>query len=587
MAHDPSLLALRLLDEDFALEPGREYLMGSGPDCDIRIDGQNVAPHHARLLVGEAGAQIVDLGSQVGTCRNGDRVDCAHLEAGDSLQLGDCAAVVVRDEGQARILPLPEMVADAGRRRLRAALPPLCVRRFEERDFRDLMAEELARAPWFAVSLVVHAAILLLLWLLFPAHAPSGDARATVNLDLAGTLRTDGVTDVRSPEVLQEESELPVELDDVVDPPPVVEPDPPEEDLLGQMQQNPRLTRRPDPPRSDAARSTSRTPSLSGIGSAGFQQTVDDLQSGLEIVFVFDSTGSMGVTIKDTKATIVEMLTVLRALVPGARVGLVTFRDRGRDEDYVVREVPLGHDFWQASNFVQGVAAEGGGNRPEAVYDGLQAAFRQSWRRDSKRVVVLAGDAPAHRRDRGVLMSEVAEFVARGNTFVHTLVTSPRDAGPDTHELFRSIAQAGNGECLPLEDHEQVLKRVLEFAFGRQYGDDLAEARDVLKKTGQTATWALDLSRRGGSDLELALRERHVDAALLNALVRLPKRRVVEQLIRTLGYPKTPTHTRQAVAWVLQRVFDLSQPPIDAVTGEPASERTRSHLLKLAKRLPE
>ena len=69
--------------------------------------------------------------------------------------------------------------------------------------------------------------------------------------------------------------------------------------------------------------------------------------------------------------------------------------------------------------------------------------------------------------------------------------------------------------------------------------------------------------------------------------VRLPKRPVIEQLVRTLAYPTTPPHTRQAIAWVLQRVFDLSTPPVDPITGEPVSERGISYLTNLARRLPE
>jgi Mg-chelatase subunit ChlD len=49
----------------------------------------------------------------------------------------------------------------------------------------------------------------------------------------------------------------------------------------------------------------------SGKGSAGFRKTVSELRrSGLEIVFVFDSTGSMGSSIRATKDGIANMLDV-------------------------------------------------------------------------------------------------------------------------------------------------------------------------------------------------------------------------------------------------------------------------------------
>ena len=69
--------------------------------------------------------------------------------------------------------------------------------------------------------------------------------------------------------------------------------------------------------------------------------------------------------------------------------------------------------------------------------------------------------------------------------------------------------------------------------------------------------------------------------------MRLPKRAVVEQLVRIVRYERTPLHSRQAVAWALQRIFDLPLPPVDPITGEPASERAMAQLAALASRLPE
>lgn len=422
MTNDPSLLALRLFDQDHALEPGRKYLLGAGRDCDFQVLLEDVAPQHLRLEAGPDGVEVTDLGSATGTLRNGFRIDRATLAIGDAIQFGKGVAVVTHDDGDARIVPIPELRNEADLRRMVAAAPPVprklariappslpasdqavgagpsvtvptgTVRRFDEQNFVDTVAHEMRRAPWFVVSFVLHFILIVLLIVLYPAPEISGDAIATVSIDLAGSRVTTGEAPVTPPEVVVEEDEPTIEIDDPVEPPPVIEEQPLEPEKLGQLTVNPRITKRPPSKKTDATKTTSRHGDIAGVGSAGFQKTVADLQeSGLEIVFVFDSTGSMGVTIRDTKNTISEMLHVLRALVPDSRVGLVTFRDRGRGEDYVVREIPLGFDFWQASNFVQGVRAEGGGDRAEAVRDGLRSAFQQSWRRKSKRVVVLAG----------------------------------------------------------------------------------------------------------------------------------------------------------------------------------------------------
>jgi hypothetical protein len=204
-----------------------------------------------------------------------------------------------------------------------------------------------------------------------------------------------------------------------------------------------------------------------------------------------------------TLRRIVPMLGVVGLGVPDARVGLVTSRARGPSEDYLVREVPLDVDYWRATNFVQFVSAEGGSDRPEDVRAGLQAAFRQHWRPAARRVVVLAGDAPPHRKDVGPMLDAVRAFAGNGRSFVHTLVTSPERAGDDTRDYFEEIATSGRGVCEPLSRHDRVLQRVLTFAFGREFDRDIdAVVRAADEQRNAVDVRSLHLARTGGDALE-------------------------------------------------------------------------------------
>src|SRR5262245_33162618 len=67
-----------------------EYLIGRGPDCDLRLPATEVSRHHCiiRLMAGEA--SVIDLGSSNGTFLNGQRVRSqAVLQSGDQLRVGD------------------------------------------------------------------------------------------------------------------------------------------------------------------------------------------------------------------------------------------------------------------------------------------------------------------------------------------------------------------------------------------------------------------------------------------------------------------------------------------------------------------
>lgn len=581
LVQDETPLALELAGERFALEPGRDYLLGSAAQCDLRL-AADAAGLHARLAVTAGGVVLEDLGSPAGSMRNSERVAAATaLAPGDVLQFGAVRALLVRDDGSARIVPIPALRLAARERRY-AAIRVAAVEALRGRlSFRELVLEELRHAPWFAISLAGHLLLLLLLWLLLPERGPKALGPAEVHIAFADGMGQLGKVAPTVPEVVVEPADA--EPDPSEQPPAVtiVLPPPP---LPGAIpRDNPRIVRRS----SSGTRGAAADPVRGG--SPEFRQQVAELRrTGLEIVFVFDSTGSMTRTIVATKNSITQMLTVLRMLVPDAGIGLVTYRDRGARDAYDVRTLPLGRDFCQAINFVGIVIADGGGDRPEDVFGGLHAAFAQPWRAGARRVVVLAGDAPPHAEDEERLRREIRAFAADGRSFVHTLVTSPDLAGDDTHAAFAQIAGDGRGQCLDLEDHERILTDVLQLAIGRQFAADLgAVVRAADLGNGQTDTASLDLARRGGTDLVHALQQNPVPLPLLAGLARLPHRNPTLDLIDLLAAPATPPHTCHAIAWVLQRTLHLSVPPVDPLLGTRPDQPDLERLRQLARRLPD
>lgn len=575
----PTHLALLLHGEAFALEPGRSYVLGAAGTCDLRL-GADAAPRHARLDVAAAGILLTDLGSATGTWRNGDRVATpTALAAGDALRFGASDAQLVVDDGSARIVPIPELRLAARERRYAAVRVAAVEALRGQPSLREQVLDELRHAPWFAVSLVAHLLLLLALWLLVPDRQPAGSLSAELRFTLAEGTAAAGDAAPTPPDVTVEPVDSEPDAAEEPTPPTVVRPAP----RRAELQANPRVVVR----RSGGTAGRERDP-VRDVGSPAFQSRIADLRrSGLEIVFVLDSTGSMTRTITAAKNSITEMLTVLRTLVPDARVGLVAYRDHTTRETYDVRTLPLGRDFCRASNFVSVVTADGGGDRAEDVRGGLRAAFAQDWRPDARRVVVLAGDAPPHARDLEQLHREVGAFARDGRSFVHALVVSPDLAGADTHAAFGAIAADGHGQCLDLDEHERVLTDVLQLAIGREFAADLGAVVAVARQADACAdTASLDLARRGGPDLTAALRADPVPLPLLAALARMPRRDPTIDLVDLLGDAATPAHTCHAIAWVLQRTLHLPMPPVDPLRGERPDQPTLDGLRKLARRLP-
>ena len=593
---------MRIGDLEFALERGRIYRIGEAAQCDVRTAcGEPIA-----LLV-----ELVDGDARVTQQSTGAVV---LLRSGGSARLSGIECAVVEDVHGAAILPDPMLVRGAiapdGQRVAQAigaieSNPNASPRAIgTETTFADMLANELRRAPWFALSLVLHALLFLIAWIVFGAMPPEKEPPPRYGYE---------ATIAPEPDAMGPATEVPVTAEtlDAIDPEPQFEPpggsepiDSPPPELT---EASPNLLARigtarvPSTSASDGAGSNAGqgTGSGSGIGagtgdvmasgkgSAGFRKTVSELRrSGLEIVFVFDSTGSMGSSIRATKDGIANMLDVLRALVPDARFSLVTYRDKGQGEEYLVRTLPLDRDFYAAVNWMQTVEADGGGDAPEAVLAGLREAFRQDFRRGARRVVVLAGDAPPHPRDLRAVREQTLRFAAAPTSAVHALLTSGKHS--TAADTFADIAKAGRGECFAIEDQKLLLRHVLTLAFGAAFERDLDEVQQRLAaERSSPPTWARDLARRGGEDLAKALGGDSIPSALVHALLRHPSRAAMLTLVGVLADPSSGNPGMQAAAHVLQRALELPQCPIDAQNPRPIPQALAAQLRQRALSLPE
>ncbi|MGV8041034.1 MAG: sigma 54-interacting transcriptional regulator [Thermoanaerobaculaceae bacterium] len=71
----------------FDLAPG-EHVLGSQPDCQVRLADASVSRRHALLRVGAESVCVEDLGSRNGTRRDGERVARTSWLPGETLQFG-------------------------------------------------------------------------------------------------------------------------------------------------------------------------------------------------------------------------------------------------------------------------------------------------------------------------------------------------------------------------------------------------------------------------------------------------------------------------------------------------------------------
>ncbi len=116
----------------------------------------------------------------------------------------------------------------------------------------------------------------------------------------------------------------------------------------------------------------------------------------LDLLFIMDTTGSMGEEIQRLKATIEIINLNLSSLAvrPQVRYGLVLYKDRG--DEYVTRVVPLTADLAGFQVELNKVEADGGGDTPEDLQSALEEAMALDWNRKGIRLSFVITDAPPH-----------------------------------------------------------------------------------------------------------------------------------------------------------------------------------------------
>jgi Mg-chelatase subunit ChlD len=172
----------------------------------------------------------------------------------------------------------------------------------------------------------------------------------------------------------------------------------------------------------------------------------------VEVVFVLDTTGSMGGLISAAKEKIWSIASTLADAeqAPEIAMGLVAYRDRG--DAYVTRVVDLDRDLDSMYVELMQFTADGGGDGPEAVNEALAAAVNgMSWSQDpgTYRVVFLVGDAPPHMDYQDdVKYPEIVAAAAAKGIVVNTIQCG---AMAETVGPWTRIAALGNGRYFTVE----------------------------------------------------------------------------------------------------------------------------------------
>ncbi|MBL9117599.1 MAG: C39 family peptidase [Verrucomicrobiaceae bacterium] len=199
-------------------------------------------------------------------------------------------------------------------------------------------------------------------------------------------------------------------------------------------------------------------------GTGGYHRWTNTVKiaGSLDLVFLIDSTGSMGDDIANVKSNVNTLIDSISTKFKDYRIAVVDYKDYpqypyGDPSDYTYRVVtsfsPLNSS--AAKSGINSLSAGGGADIPESVFSALDVVVTGSviggWRSDPvERHVFVLGDAPGHDPEPfpGGKSSSTVLAKARNPDMpinVHTLLVG---SNINAENMFNTIAGATGGMAL-------------------------------------------------------------------------------------------------------------------------------------------
>ena len=120
--------------------------------------------------------------------------------------------------------------------------------------------------------------------------------------------------------------------------------------------------------------------------------------TNLDIMFIMDLTGSMGIWLNEAKKNIKKIIEEIYDNNPGSkiRISFIGYRDFIEEkEERKYDKIEFTENLEQFNNFLSKLDCSGGGDEPEDVVGALQQALNMKWESNAKYAVLVA-DAPCH-----------------------------------------------------------------------------------------------------------------------------------------------------------------------------------------------
>jgi hypothetical protein len=208
--------------------------------------------------------------------------------------------------------------------------------------------------------------------------------------------------------------------------------------------------------------------------------------NNIEIVFSFDTTGSMYPCLTQVRRNLKNTVSRLLDEIPGIRIGIIAHGDYcDAKETYVIKKLDLSGDVDRICDFVQNVEATGGGDAPECYELVLHETQALSWSSSDSKTLVLIGDdiphAPAQTPQKLNWRKELEKLSEMGVT-IHGVQALNRSHAT---LFYRELAEKSGGFHLNLDQFSYITDLFLAVCYQQSSDEQLVNYERELIDRGR------------------------------------------------------------------------------------------------------
>jgi hypothetical protein len=207
--------------------------------------------------------------------------------------------------------------------------------------------------------------------------------------------------------------------------------------------------------------------------------------SKVEVVFSFDTTGSMYPCLTQVRKKVKTTVTRLFKDLPGIRIGVIAHGDYCDSKIYVTKHQALSAKPEPIVKFVEKVKATYGGDYPECYELVLHEAQDLDWSPGASKVLVMIGDATPHPKAKNPKKLDwkvEAKKLGKAGVAVYGVQALNRS---DATSFYKTIAKLSGGHHLALDQFSQITDLIMAIAYKQDSDAKVLAYENEVKKAGR------------------------------------------------------------------------------------------------------